>query len=821
MKVPLGWLSDFLEAPTSDPQELEEILASLGHEVEGVENITPSFEGVVVARVEEVGPHPNADRIRFCRVNDGSQTREVVCGAWNFEEGAIVAYARPGSRLGLDSGSPLSVGVREIRGVASHGMIASARELGLGDDHEGIMVLDRLEAAGPSDVGRDFAEAAGIGDTVLDVSITPNRGDCMSLRGLARELAAYWKIPLRDVDPRPALGSAPATVEISIEDIEACPRFVGHEIDGVRVGPSPLRMQLRLLSIGQRPISNAVDVSNYVMWELGHPIHIFDAAKVSGRRIIIRRARPGEGLRTLDGADRELTEDDIVVADPSGPIALAGVMGGESTEVTPDTTDILVEAANWHPPSILFTSHRLGLRSEASARFERGADPNLSGLAAARAVELITSIGGGTARAEAVDRYPSPREPRRVLLRAADVSRLLGPEPDFAESLGLLGRLEFESRPAPAESSVPDTFVYSASPLPAEAGAQAATVSVPTYRSDVTRPADLVEEIARLYGYDRFRDRVRHGTDGSLTPRQAALRRLREALVGAGLHEVHTLSFLGQEDLDALRLPEGSPRRLGIRVKNPLREEESVLRTTLVPGLMEAVARNAARGAPRVSFFEIGRVFLPQDDPDDPRIPRQPQRLGIIFTGPDADVFSAAGLVEMLAEAGGRDLSLSQDRLASLHPGRGANVLCGGETIGFAGELHPSLARGAGLEGRAAVAELELEPLVAPLPDWTFRPVSMFPPLVFDMAFVLPESVPIARLLSVMGAAAGPGLEDLYLFDEFRGAPIPDGHRSLAVRVTVREMERTLTDEEAAPLLKGIASAVSDRLGGRLRGSLE
>lgn len=800
MKVPLGWLADFLELPTSDPQQLEKILASLGHEVEGVEHIVPSFEGVTVARVEEVGPHPNADRIRLCRVNDGSQTREVVCGAWNFEEGAIVAYARPGSRLGLNTDRPLSVGVREIRGTASHGMIASARELGLGDDHEGIMVLDRLAAAGPSDTGRDFAEVAGIGDTVLDVSITPNRGDCMSIRGLARELAAYWEIPLRDIAPRPAVGPVPPGVEITIEDAAACPRFVGHEIDGVRVGPSPLWMQLRLLSIGQRPIFNAVDVSNYVMWELGHPIHIFDAAQVSERRLIIRRAGPGESLRTLDGSDRELTGDDIVVADPSGPIALAGVMGGESTEVTADTADILVEAANWHPPSILFTSHRLGLRSEASARFERGVDPNLSGSAAARAVELITSIGGGTARAEAVDRYPAPRPPRPVRLRAADVSRLLGPQPDFAASLGLLNRLGFSSQTA--------------------AGGEA-TVSVPTYRPDATRPADLVEEIARLYGYDRFGDRVRHGTDGSLAPGQAALRRLREVLVGAGLSEVHTLSFLRQEDLDDLRIPDDSPRRRGIKVKNPLREEESVLRTTLIPGLIEAAARNAARGAHREAFFEIGRVFWRKDDPDDPRIPHQPRQLGIIIAGPDVDVFSGASLIELLSETGGRNLSLPQGKLAALHPGRGANVFCDGKAIGFMGELHPSLAREAGLEGRVVIAELDVEPLIAPVPDWTFRPVSMFPPLVFDMAFILPESVPAARLLSVMRVAAGPNLETLDLFDEFRGASIPDGHRSLAVRATLRGRDRTLTDEEAAPVLKGIAAAVSERLGGQLRGAVQ
>jgi len=469
MKVPIGWLSDFLDLPTSDPHELERILVSLGHEVESIEEFVPSFEGVIVGQVEEVGPHPAADRIRFCRVYDGSLTRDVVCGAWNFEAGAVIAYARVGSRLGIDKERPVEVGSRPIRGVVSHGMIASARELGLGDDHEGILVLDELGAAGPEDVGRPLEEVLGLSDVVLDVSITPNRADCMGIRGLARELAAYWQIPLRDVSPAATPGRRDAHFEVSIEDVEACPRFVAHQIDGVRVGPSPLWMQLRLLAIGQRPISNVVDVSNYVMWELGHPIHTFDADAITDRHIIIRRATDGETLETLDGAERTLVRGDILVTDPSGPIALAGVMGGASTEVSGETTNILVEAANWHPPSILFTSHRLGLRSEASSRFERGVDPNLCALANARTVELIVATAGGVPRARVVDAYPAPVAPWGVPLNDGDVTRLLGPHPSFGEGLALLHRLGFG----------------------VIRNGGSAKVTVPTFRSDVTRPAEF------------------------------------------------------------------------------------------------------------------------------------------------------------------------------------------------------------------------------------------------------------------------------------------------------------------------------------------
>ncbi len=798
MKVPIGWLADFIDLPTRDPYELERILVSLGHEVEGIEEFGPSFDGVVVGRVEEVRPHPDADRIRFCRVDDGTVTRDVVCGAWNFEAGAVIAYAKAGSRLGTNMDQPLEVGSRKIRGIVSHGMIASARELGLGDDHDGIMVLNDLGAATADDLGRPLEEVIGLGDVVLDVSITTNRGDCMGIRGLARELAAYWQVPLRDISPSFPTGPETSAFEVSIIDVEACPRFVAHQVDDVRIGPSPLWMQLRLLAIGQRPISNVVDVSNYVMWELGHPIHTFDADTISGRQVIIRRAEKGEKLETLDGVERALLAGDILVTDPSGPIALAGVMGGAFTEVSETTTSVLVEAANWHPPSILATSWRLGLRSEASARFERGVDPNLSGLATARTVELVALTSGGVPRSRAVDCYPIPRRPWTVDLTARDVSRLLGPAPSFGDALSLLERLGFRM----------------------DRDGRSTRVTVPTHRADVTRPADLVEEIARLHGYDRFPDLVRHGRRGGLTPEQLAVRRLREALVGAGLTEAQTLSFIGQDDLDALGLPCEDSRRVTIRVKNPLREEEAILRTTLLPGLMGAMSRNAARGLKSVRLFETGRVFTARDDPDDPRIPFQPFHLAMVLSGPGVDAFAATGLVDLLARVADRRLELRQESLPGLHPGRGAVVTCGANDIGMVGELHPAAVRKFGLEGRVAVAEIGLGPLVSGSPSWVLEDVSAYPPMVFDLAFVLADTVPAGRLLEVVEGSAGRHLESVELFDEFRGGSIPDYHRSLAVRITLRAMDHTISDEEAAPIGRGIAAAVADRLGGVLRGSM-
>lgn len=798
MKVPIGWLADFLDLPTRDPHELERILVSLGHEVESIDEFVPSFEGVIVGQVEEVAPHPAADRIRFCRVYDGSVTHDVVCGAWNFEAGAVIAYARVGSRLGIGRESPVEVGSRPIRGVVSHGMIASARELGLGEDHDGILVLDELGAAGPDDVGKPLEEVLRFPDVVLDVSITPNRADCMGIRGLARELAAYWEIPLQDVSPAARTGRVDADFEVSIEDPVACPRFVAHQIDGVKVGPSPLWMQLRLLAIGQRPISNVVDVSNYVMWELGHPIHAFDADTITDRHLIMRRATDGETLETLDGVERSLVPGDILVTDPSGPIALAGVMGGASTEVSDETTNVLVEAANWHPPSILFTSHRLGLRSEASSRFERGVDPNLSALANARTVDLIVATAGGVPRARVVDAYPARVAPWGIPLNAGDVARLLGSDPPFGEALALLHRLGFG-------------VIRSGG---------SADVTVPTFRSDVTRPADLAEEIARLHGYDRYPDLVRHGRSGKLTPVQSSTRRLREVLVGAGLNEAQTLSFLGQADLDALRLPEDDQRRVGLRVKNPLREEEAILRTTLLPGLVAAAARNVARGLRGVRLFETGRVFHTTPDPEDPRIPHQPVHLGITLVGDGVDVFAGTGLLHLLGRVTGHGLGVVQERLPVLHPGRGATVVHNGSPIGLVGELHPGLGRRFGLDGRVVVAELSLDPLVSVTEDWELDEVSAYPPLVFDLAFVTAEETPAARLLETMRENAGRHLERLELFDEFRGGTIPAGHRSLAVRVTLRAMDHTLSDEEARPILRRIVAEVAEKVGGVLRGSM-
>lgn len=800
MRVSLRWLSDFIDLPTDDPEVLADVFASLGHEVEGIERLDVDFRGVVTAEVVEVEPHPNADKVRLCKVTTGGEPVEVVCGAWNFEAGAVVPLAEPGAVLA----GGFEIGARQIRGVTSHGMICSEQELGLGDDAAGIMVLDP-----GTEIGVDFATVVERPDVVFDLSVTPNRPDCMSMLGMARELAAFYEISYRrppsdvpEVDRR-------TKVAITIEDPTGCYRFVGREVDDVEVGPSPLWMRERLRAAGVRPISNVVDVSNYVMLELGQPLHAFDLDKVADETIIVRRARPGEHLRTLDGVDRRLDPQDLVVADAEGPSALAGTMGGEHSEVSDDTRRVLIEAAAWDPPTVMYMSKRHGLRSEASARFERGVDPNLGPEAAARAARLMVEVAGGTALAGALDVVAVPKEPWTVELTTTDVTRILGPGFDRDSVAHLLRRLELQVGPVD-----PDTLA----------------VTVPTFRPDLTRPIDLVEEVARLHGYDRFEETVPFGRGGAWNTAQRREQVVRRTLTGAGLYQAVPLSFMRLEDLDALGVPVDDERRAAIRVKNPLRDEESVLRTTLLPGLLRAARYNVSHGTTDVALFETGKVFFARPSPLDPGIPDQPDRLAFVLVGrlgPDAldhparpvDVFTGTALWRLLAHRLDLDdIGLTTGALPGLHPGRTAALKQGDETIGHVGELHPSAARAFELPGRVVVAEIDLAPLVAPRPPWQFVEPSIYPPVTFDLAFVVAEDVPASELVTVTSRAAGEWLERARVFDEFRGESIGPARKSLAITYVVRAADRTLSGDEVAEVRRRMVEAASTDLNAELRG---
>lgn len=791
MKVSLRWLADFIDLPDPDPKVVEHALTWLGMKVESIEERVPQWSGVNVARVEEIRVHPNADKVRLCTVTTGDDPIEVVCGAWNFTEGAMVAFASPGATLA----GGMTIGSREIRGVQSNGMICSERELGLGEEHAGILVLD------PSTpLGVPFAEVVELPDTIFDLEITSNRPDLMSIVGVARELAAYFQIPYRTPPTEVKTSDLTLTAGVRIEDPEGCYRFVARELRGVAVGPSPLWVRTRLRAAGVRPISNIVDVTNYVMIELGQPLHAFDADRLVNDLIVVRRARAGETLVTLDGVERELIEADLVVADSEKASGLAGTMGGLDSEVSDTTTNVIIEAASWDPPTVGRMSRRHGLRSEASSRFERGVDPNLPPIAAARANQLMMELAGGESPHAYIDVVTRSFAPLTVSLPLVEVYRLLGEVVPPDEVSPLLSRLELSNE-----------------------GTDPLIVTVPTFRRDLERPADLVEEVARLFGYDKFGETLPTGPAGGYSEEQKRHRVLRNALTSAGLFQAINLSFAAPEDLDAFVA--AGDDAAAVRVANPLNDELAVLRTSLLPGLLRSLRYNVTRGNSSVGLFELGQVFFAHPAPEDSRIPFQPMRLGLAMIGHSGpvgldgqgrpvDVFSASAVWRAVAatlDLESWDLKASEP--AGFHPGRAMTVTLDGVEIGHIGELHPEIAARYELEGRVAVAELDLAPLLAAPARWTLEEPSIFPAVDFDLAFIVARDVTAAQLQAATESASEL-VESVRLFDEYLG--LGDGRKSLAFHYRLRAPDRTLAAEEIGRARQGLVAAAL-RLGAKLR----
>ena len=799
MKLTQSWLAEFIELPMTDPEELVEAFESLGHEIEDWHVLEPTFEGVVVGKVLEVLPHPNADKVRLTKVDVGTEVLEIICGAWNFEAGAIVPVAVPGAILGGD----FTITRREIRGIASNGMICSETELDLGSDADGIMVLNDDYPEASNRLGADFAQIVGLPDVWFEVNVTPNRPDCLSVYGLARDLAALFEVPLRDPGIVVNDSGEPTSVTVSIDEPDMCPRFAGRQVRAIIVGPSPHWLRRRLELAGVRPISNVVDASNYAMIEFGHPTHAFDVDRL-GSTIGVRMATEGELIVTLDDQTRTLSRDDVVVTDGSVPVAIGGVMGGASSEVHDDTTDVFIEAAYWDPAHVLMTSKRLGLRSEASARFERGADPSFCHLGADRVAQLLTEIADGRPAPMPIDVDPGAIAPWSITYPLSETRRILGIELDTESTRSLLERLTFD--------------VDGTDPL---------TVTVPTRRPDVRRPIDLVEEIARLHGFASIPDTVPSGPGGGLPHEERRLRDLRETLVGTGLYETLSFSFISAQDIELLHPEGGGATDTAISVVNPLNDTEGVMRTSLIPGLLKAAAVNLARRLPAATLFEIGKVFLPGAG----KLPDQPERLGFVLAGrPDAtwhseprefDVHDGTGIVELIGlEMRVPDLELVQAERVPFHPGRCADIAVGGSVIGTVGEMLPSVIDAFGLSGRVVLGEIDTAVLLANRGHWQYVAPSSFPPVVFDMAFAAPLDVPASAVLSAADIGAGALLEHSELFDVFSGDSVGEGLVSYAINFRLRAPDRTLTDEEVAPVRRMIADTVFEATGATLRGEL-
>ncbi len=799
MKLTLSWLREFLDIPTEDPAEIAEAFENLGHEVEEWYLLEPSFKGVVVGEVLEVGAHPNADKVRLTKVNVGDEVLDIICGAWNFEAGAIVPVAVPGAVLGGE----FEITRRDIRGVTSNGMICSETELDLGDDAEGIMVLNKDYPNAAEMIGQSFESVVELPDVFYELAITPDRPDCLSVYGLARDLAARYETSLRATDIRVEPSGEPSVVAVGIEDSEACPRFTGRQVRDITVAASPHWLRWRLGLAGIRPISNVVDASNYAMVEFGYPTHAFDVKQL-GDTIVVRRARNGEEIVTLDGRERSLNEMDIVVTDGSRPVAIGGVMGGAATEVHPETTDVFIEAAYWDPASILMTSKRLGLRSEASARFERGADPSFCLLGADRVAQLLTQIAGGSPAPHPVDVNPGNITPWTVTYPLSETERILGISLGSEETTDLLTRLTF-----------------------GVAGTDPLTVTVPTRRPDVRVPADVVEEIARLHGFDSIPATVPQGPGGGLSYGERRLRLIREILTGAGFYQLIGFSFIGTDDLKKLGLDDDDAARNAIRLVNPLNEAEGIMRTTLLPGLLKAASSAIARKNATAQLYELGDVFLSGTD----ELPDQPRKLAFVLAGENPgtwssdartfDVYDGTGVWELLADMLGIiDSEVRQVAAAPFHPGRCAEIVVGGEAIGLVGEIHPSVAKEFGVSGRVVAAEIDVSELLLERSPWQYIEPSMFPPVVFDLAFAVPIEVAAAQVTNAAENAAGSLLESIDVFDVFVGDSVGDGLKSIAAKIRLRAPDRTLTDEEIIPVRKKMADSVVEATGGELRGTI-
>jgi phenylalanyl-tRNA synthetase beta chain len=866
MKVSYNWLKEYVTFDLS-PQELAERLTARGVVVETLTYRNPGVKGVKVGRVVKLEKHPNADTLWVTQTDIGGETLQIVTGAQNLFEGALVPAAIPGAEI---PGKVMAA--KELRGILSHGMLCSAEELGIDEGGEGIMILPDDGEVAP---GQDVAEALGLNDWILELDLTANyAAHCQSMIGVAQEVAAIVGAEVRELElvSEAKTGTDVARmISVEIKDVDLCDRYVARIVRGVKVGESPAWLQARIRAAGMRPINNVVDVANYVMLELGQPLHTFDYQKIKGQEIIVRRAEPGETIVTLDGQERKLDEDILVIADRKGPIAMAGVMGGQDSEVTAATTEILIESAHFNNINNRRTALRQNLPSEASRRFTKGVDPSGAVRAADRAVLLLAALCGGEPVQGVVDLYPVPTVPKVILLRPEKVNAHLGLSlsaermTEHLQRLGMVvlsagdlatdlvaGKPEGEEEGFDLSGRPVWTAVHQVSPVPTEphayegwaeaawaaieqAGEQleqgfanALVVIVPTRRLDIAGEIDLVEEIARSEGYDAIPTELpvlatRRGGRSAVAEQVLRARRI---LAAAGLDEVLTHSLTHPRIYDKLQLPADSPLRNVITLANPMYEERSTLRTVLLPGLLDTLLHNANRQMKNLGLFEIATVYRPVPGA---QLPDERRALAIALMGNQAlpgwnaterpaDFYLLKGIIEYVLEA--LDIpnwTVERSAVPTFHPGRQAALYVEGQFVGHFGELHPAVQEAWELSDRVYAAELDFATLLAGARALRpYKPVPRVPAVTRDLAMLVSEAIPASRVAATIREAAGANLESLLLFDLYQGEHVKAGYRSLAYRITYRDPERTLTDAEVEAMHEQVRQALG-ALGVELR----
>ncbi|MCF8011377.1 MAG: phenylalanine--tRNA ligase subunit beta [Clostridiales bacterium] len=807
MKVSYKWLQEYVDIPVS-PLELADSITSAGLEVDSVAELGKEIEKVYTGKIVEISSHPNADKLIICSVNVGGENnRQIVTGADNVKENNIIPVAVEGARLA----GGLKIKKTKLRGIESRGMLCSGGELGLDTESlpenqaHGIMIL-------PSDtpVGEDARKYTGLDDAVIELELTPNRGDCLSMIGVAREVAAIYNTSLKlpGADPKSLDEYIDGKAEVIIENNELCRRYVAKLLTGVKVFSSPVWMQERLRSAGIRPINNVVDVTNYVLMELGQPLHAFDYDKLKDGKIIVRRAKEGEILQTLDGTERKMKKDMLVIADSSGPVAIAGVMGGADSEVTGDTSMVLLESAYFDPSSVRRTSNYLGLRSESSLRFEKGIDVNGCLRAAQRAAKLLQEMGACSVLAGQIDNYPEYIEEKTIPIRPSRVGYLLGKEISQDECKNILSSLQFKVQQEDEEGFL---------------------VTVPTFRPDISREVDLIEEVARIHGYDRIPQTLPSGesTEGGRTERQRIMRQLRRELVACGVYEAITYSFHSRKEFDRLRIPEDSYLRNTIKIQNPLTEEQEIMRTLMLPGVLDIVRHNYSRRNYNAAVFDTGKVFHPRDNSD---LPEEREKLAAVFTGKTENAWNTAsgnmdfyyvkGILEaVLNRMGVKGCSLEPafDNM-TYHPGRSAYIQVHGEKAGIIGEIHPLVLENYELDQKVTAFEFDMEVLLqyAGKKD-RYIPLPKYPGTNRDLAVVVAEDILARDVFRLIRKAGGELLRDVKLFDVYKGNQVSEGCQSMAFSLKFQAADRTLTDEEVNERISSITSILQKEFDARLR----
>lgn len=778
MKVPLSWLKDYISIE-EPPFQIAKLLTMAGLEVDAVESVSLGFDQVIVVEVLKVAKHPDADKLQLATVWDGNNTHEVVCGAPNCREGIKTALALVGATLPDEGGKTFKVRKSKIRGVESSGMLCSEKELNISGTHEGI-----IEFSPQVSVGASVSDMYS--DTIFEISLTPNLAHCFGVLGVARELSALVNLPLRY--PKITLEESESRIndlcKITVENKEKCPRYLARVIKNLKVGPSPEWLQKRLQGAGTRPINNVVDVTNYVMLELGHPLHAFDYTKLAEHHIIVKNAQEGEVFRTLDGKDRTLTKNDLLICDAAKPIAIAGVMGGENTEVTADTHTILLESAYFNPSGIRRTSKHLGLSTDASKRFERGADPNGASFALDRAAMMLQQLADGTIAEGCIDCGEQIFKPLILELRLNRVQKILGIPISASEVENVFHRLDW-----PTSYDAQNVF----------------TITVPTYRTDVSQEIDLIEEVARIYGYDNIKSEPpRYGTTNLPHSTLYLLEReTRQRLIQRGLQEFLTCDLIGPTLLGIIQ-DTSMPKDSFIHVKNPTSIEQSILRTSLLPNLLEVAKYNFDRQNSNLAGFELGRVYFKSGDQY-----KEQSVIGIIIMGKstpsywgeksrEVDFYTLKGIVEVfLREMGIAPAEFRPQEIANLHPGRQASLFVGDLEVGSMGEVHPDLLKRLDLPQRVYFAEINLQDLQeVRSKEHTTKDLPIYPGSDRDWTVTLDDRLPMQKILKLVNDAPSKLLEKFYLIDIYRNDKLGPHGINATFRFCYRDRKKTVSQED-------------------------